>query len=811
MRLQLLSGEVVATTPAVIEQLRHPPCSMKEVLQLLNTYVFMPRHERCYRLLNGNGEEVTDWNEAVRRNEVLLAFTCPLILQQEGNDVAAQSRGLHRPQPRPKGFGHPRALTPVHRVRSQPCASPSAPAPSFSSGGGALSSSSSSQQQQLPSSSSFVPIHHQFHHNHQQHRAFSPPTATSLEPSSSWLNGGSPSPDAYCRYVTHLVEYSATAIGHTLAVNVPSSSPPASACCGSTTANNGSSGAPQPSSVKQHHHHSHHAIHHNSHHFQNYSHSPPPVCPLRNTNSSPVPLAGPTLLYGGWLPPSAGGTTTNEAPTGKWMSSSQGQDDTSSVAMSVSSHASTAMESSRYTASSLPPSASPSSVGSSYFGGAGGPATGFIPLRPGASPAQQQQGSSAPSLHRSAISFVSALARDRGTGLIDAVLDLMEERHRQEAATGGRLSVPTPPASSWMMSSAGTSPEMRERTVTGSASSTPIADDSLTSLVPSSINRGRGVDEATLVALCTTPASMKAIQDMGFTAQAAARALLESHGDVHAAVAVLLDLSGAGELGPWEQPMQPPDVARLAKSWAATLEAARAPRPHSVVETAAPSPAPPLHIERYVAMLDEGHQRRRRDFAKLLDMGFATRQARQALRALPFNEACAALLGEPAAAEKLRQLASSPSHAWYEPIEVMIRNRTLDPCHVLDVTLSILTDPQHILLLWHCHRYGNCIAKMAGVFTGNHPGSSGSTSSSSTGGGSAPASHQPQHHLQHPQHLQHTAQRMAPVGTASGSYSPPGPGVGGFPQVHSQHHHHHRHHHHQLHHHFNPQIGRPLQ
>lgn len=88
---------------------------------------------------------------------------------------------------------------------------------------------------------------------------------------------------------------------------------------------------------------------------------------------------------------------------------------------------------------------------------------------------------------------------------------------------------------------------------------------------------------------------------------------------------------------------------------------------------------------------------------QLLDMGFAPSQVRRALRGADGNvsEACAALLGDPAALQRVEQ--RNVELLWLDPIEDAVAAGSLPATDVLEFVEALVPNPQAVLTLWYTH------------------------------------------------------------------------------------------------------------
>lgn len=612
MKLLLLSGEELPVPPTV-RGLRQP--KMDEVLSLLNTYVFLPRYEKCYRLLqmpsapsDASEEplvEVADWS-AVQANATLTALTYPL----SSAHVACT-------------FGVTKLLQPAVRRRSSL-------APASASG---------------------------------RHTVSSPSSATTSRPNS-------PGQDGYSRYLQHLADYAAAGA-------TPDQLHQAAAVQSSHTQHNRSPALLGPLG---------------EHHSSRSPQGPPGgSLVLGAVSSSCLQSSHPNFSVTSQVfgPMSSSGLTS-------WYP--QAQYSSSSASLVVAGGI-----------ADLTSCGSLMSVRSSTTSPETNPASMSRANSPGAATVV------APAMHRSAISLVSAIARDRGAGLIEAMHDIIDERERDEAVRQQKSygasgwdrwrSVSPPSDGSGMM-------RVQSRT----QSFLPSAEGAQEELLSAKTLAPPLAEEEQLFA--TLPSnSVRHLTDMGFSLRCSCRALLGNRGDVAAAVAFLLHISPQ-ETEKLNLPLTAAEMQRYHNQRGGSAT------PGVAVSSSSPPVVPPTTTSASSSATSAERQRRA-EFVKLLDMGFRSQDARFALRACGgnFNEACAALLGDPGASIKLRNYRTDSHRNWYEPIETMVRNYQLDPQHVVDVTQAVTQDPQHVLLLWYCHHYGYCVSRMASVFSAGQPSS----------------------------------------------------------------------------------------
>lgn len=356
-------------------------------------------------------------------------------------------------------------------------------------------------------------------------------------------------------------------------------------------------------------------------------------------------------------------------------------------------------------------------------------------------------------MHRSAVSLVNAIARDKGAALIDRIADVIEEREflaeeeKRVGLGGGGMSRLVGAENSNMIHAPGAaSTGRRKSTTSGSAG-----------------GGGGAIDSAMIAPLV----------EMGFSPAVSRYALRRCGGgggrNVEQAIELLLQLTSVEierieakekllmEKEKLQQP-QPQISLEEEQQQQQLLQQLKLVHPNT----------PRLSLKQ---LLTHEELQRRQQVSKLIDMGFTGQSSRDALRRADgdFDTACIFLLEDASnpnangtnisssshrrssshhdrgnsndhysgdAAHEAAALhqqssgstiasslpSSANAHAtWFDPIETFVRRNDIAAENALSVIRAINESPQNVFLVWHCFTLGFTVSKMASVFNGGAP------------------------------------------------------------------------------------------
>jgi hypothetical protein len=331
-----------------------------------------------------------------------------------------------------------------------------------------------------------------------------------------------------------------------------------------------------------------------------------------------------------------------------------------------------------------------------------------------------------PPMHRSAVSLVNAIARDRGAALIDRIADVIEEREflaEEEKRVGGVTRL------------------------VGVENSNMI-------IAPGSAGRRRPSGTAASASGAMDISMLAPLVEMGFSTAASRYALRRCGGhNVEQAIELLLQLTTMEieRVEAKEKALMEKEKHQQHQQQQESMEEEHHLQQMQLQQVHSNTPRLPLK-----KLLSCDELQRRLHVSKLIDMGFTGQSSRDALRRADgdFDTACIFLLEDAShptnssSGSNRRHhdrgsshdhsdshdgggamhhggnlpLSSTNGHAmWYDPIEAFIRKNEIAAENALTVIRAINDSPQNVFLVWHCFTLGSTVSKMASVFNGGAP------------------------------------------------------------------------------------------